>query len=205
MPQIFDSGNTTKSSFKIYNQRQFFRLKTEYVIICHIRDLWKRDTFVLPSAKIGNYHYTYDIWQEYFLKEISQKLLPFHFFAELLNKDYVIYNGLNFSQQSWYLRELSENGIIPYAARDAVLIVIGEDFSVNPFVDRLSDHLCDKILSWLTRDYNVQYNRILKLDEILIKDWKNALKVSKLNYDITEQTYFDINLLQLNLRNFNKN
>ena len=191
-------------NYQITNWKKSYRRGTNSIIISHIRNLWEHGTYIEPSAKIGSYRYTWGRWQRYFYKDLNKRVLPCHYFAELLDKDYVIYQGASFPLRSYFLEDLADNKIIPDRYRDSLLLAIGEDFSVDIFEDRLSDHLCDKLFSGLMREYNIKENEILLLDDILIKDWEVYLKESGLRYDITLQRYFDIRSMRLNLRRFYK-
>jgi hypothetical protein len=180
------------------------RSSTTSIVISHVRNTWRKSTYVNPTIKEGSYHFTWGLWQNYYLKELGAKLLPCHYFAELVDKDYVIYRGCAECQQSWYMRELAEAKMIPYQYRDAILILVGEDFSLEIMEERLSDHLCDKVISDIMKGTFLDINRIFKLDDILVTGWEEAAKLAGINYDITMQRYFDIRNLRINLGRFTK-
>ena len=181
--------------YQIYNYRKR-RIKTSYIIICHAVDLIKTNIYIDPIVKLGNYKYTWGIWQEYFLRNINKYALPCHYFMELLDKDYVIYNGLPDFKPSYFLEDLVKYGILEHQYSNSILIVIGENFNVDIPEQRLLDHLCDKLLSQLVRQYNLNdFSRIKILDECLALNWQNFLKMSNVDYDLQPMKYFDkINL-----------
>jgi hypothetical protein len=194
------------SLYNIYNRKDVdYRKENEYIILTHVRNTWKLNTVMEPRAKIGTYHFTWGLWQNYYNRIIGMRILPCHFFTELVDKDYVVYQGLNIIQQSYYLRELSDANIINYKYRDAILVVIGEDYSIDKIEDRMVEHLSDKLLTGLTSLFGMNQETSIKyIDEILVSDWQIKLRESGLNYDITPAKYFNMDDLRFTMREYFK-
>lgn len=177
--------------YPIYNVKQQYRLRSQHIIITHCRNLHSTNLPLKPELKIGTYAYSWGLWQRYFREEVKNKLLPMHYFVEQLGQDYVIYVGCNFVQQSWYIKELVDNNIIPYQYRDAILVVLQEDFSRDIPDGRMYDHLNDKLISGLMKEHSIDFTRILTLDEILVEDWEDRLHQANMKYDIKPMIFFD--------------
>jgi len=169
-----------------------------------MKNLFQEGSFIDNSITTGTYRYTWARWQNYFHKELLMKKLPIHFFVELLNKDYVINIGCPLCVRSTFLKELSDNYIIDYDMRDAILIGIQEDFSIDIGDVRMFQHISDKLLSDLIRRYSIQRRNIVKFDDILKKDYLEMLKKSKLRYDFTPMNKLNMDLLWFTLNNYIK-
>jgi hypothetical protein len=157
-----------------------------------MRNLWQHDTYIDKSILIGSYRYTWDKWQNYFMNDRLRRFLPCHYFAELLNKDYVVYVGLPKIKRSYFLEDLANANIIPFDCKDYILVCVGEDFNLDTVDTRLLQHLCDKLLGNLVREDAIQKNRIYKFDDLLKKNWKEKLSDAKLKYDITPMKHFNM-------------
>ena len=176
--------------YQIYNYRKR-KLRTDYIILCQSSSLIKSNIYINPLVLQGNYKYTWGIFQDYWIRNINKYALPCHYFIELLNTDYVIYNGLPEFKPSYYIEDLVKNKIIEYKYKNSILIVMQEDFSIDIPERRMFDHMCDKVLSNLVKKYNLEWKRIKTLDECLTLDWEEQLKFSNLNYKIKKMTFFN--------------
>ena len=190
--------------YKIYKSRER-RLKTKHIIISHARNTFQKGSYILPDVlEGGSYQYTWGNWQRYYYEELKKEILACHYFTELLDKDYVVFNGLPFTRPSYFLQDLAAAGVIEYKYKDAILILIGEDFSVFPLEDRLNTHLCDKVLTPLLYEYHLDYDSVQYIDDLLQPGWKQLLNRSKLNYEIVPQKYLDMNNVFFKMKEYNK-
>jgi hypothetical protein len=178
--------------YRIKNSEYNYRKRNNHIIISHIRNLWETGSYISPSILIGTHRFTYNQWLNYFHKELLMKALPFHYFVELLNKDYVIYKGCPQVKRSSYLHLLSDSGVIRYKYKDAILIVIQEDFNLDTPEDRMVKHLCDKLVCDLMREYSIRPEKVKKLDDILEDDWKEQIEKNRLRYDIRPMRLFNM-------------
>lgn len=177
--------------YQIYRNRER-RIKTEYIILAHARNLHDLTQYIKPSVKLSSYSYTWAVWQKYFMRDIQKgtvteansPTLPMHYFVELLDEDYVAFAGIPHSQPSWYIQELVDANILPYKYKNSILIVIGEDYTIDVAEDRMFEHLCQKVLSGLAYDYKLGHTHIITMDDALSIGWKEQHKLSNLNYDI---------------------
>jgi hypothetical protein len=169
-----------------------------------MRNLWESETFIEHSMFRGSYRYTWGKWQDYFYKDRLKKFLPCHYFAEMLNKDFVVYVGLPLIKKSYFLEELATEGIIKYDFQNAILICLGEDLSLEPLDDRLLRHLCDKVISSLQYEYRIQTRNIFKMDDILVEDYEAQLKKAKLRYKFKPMHFLNMDVFRFILKDFEK-
>ena len=176
----------------IYNYRKR-RPHTNYIILAHAPDLIRAGTRIDPNITFANYKYTWGTWQKYWIRQCNKICLPCHYFCELVDKDYVIYNGLTEYKPSYFLEELCEQHLLPYKYRESILIVLGENFNVEPPERRMFDHLCDKVLSKLCHQYNLDFTRIRLLDECLVEEWEemNPMIPVKDRWELQPIKYFN--------------
>lgn len=181
-----------------------FRHKTEWIILTHSVNLIKNGIYIDPIVLRGNYKYTYGIWQEYFMRDLHMLDLPFHYFVELLDKDYVIYKGCADQKKSTYLEELAKYGIIDFYYKNSILIVLQDNFLHEIPDTRMYDHLNNKLISQLSKTYHLDFSRIKILDECLSKDWETKLKESPLRYTLYPHKYFNEVYYKMSLMKYYK-
>jgi len=179
------------------------RRKTEYIILTHARNLIE-NFYIDPIVIQGNRGYTWGIWQNYWVDEVKHMILPCHYFTELLDNDYVIYKGIHEIQSSYYIEDMVSAGVIDFQYLNSLLIVIGDDFSIHNVENRMAEHLCDKVLTGLIRQYHIDFTRIKYIDDCLTKDWENNLKFSTLAYKYTLGKFFDFQVIKKNLDKYEK-
>ena len=168
------------------------RLKTESIILCQARNLYKVGSYLEPAVMQENYHYTWQLWQQYFNIELQKFRNPCHYFCELLDKDYVIYTGLGMRSRSWFLEDLAKAGAIPYRYMESILILMQVDMSKEIPDDRMLEHLASKIIMPLKRQYKFDFKNIIYLDDILVEGYDQKIKDADLKYDIRPATFFNI-------------
>ena len=190
--------------YKIFKSREK-RIKTKHIIISHARNTFQKGSYILPDVlEGGTYRYTWGNWQKYYYEELRKERLACHYFIELLDKDYVVFNGLPKTRPSYFLQDLAKAGVIEWKYRDAILILIGEDFSVFPIEDRLNTHMCDKILTPLLYEHHLDYEAVSYIDDLLQPGWKKLLKDNNLKYEIVLQKYYDSNNVFFKMKEYSK-
>lgn len=176
---------------------------TNYIILSHSRNLITK-FYIDPKVIEGYNGYTWGIWQKYWIEENKRDILPCHYFCEYLDKDYVIYKGLADIQPSWYLEDLVQGGVIKRQYLSSIFIVIGIDFSTNIPDTRLFQHLADKLISPMLREYQLDFTKVLYLDECLADNWETNLKMNRLEYKYVPQKYFDMSQLKTQIDKYKK-
>jgi esterase/lipase superfamily enzyme len=187
----------------IIRNNRSVRRQTNYIILTHARNLIQ-DFYIDPVVIHGNNKFTWGIWQRYFIEDLKKDLVPCHYFVEQLSTDYVIYRGMNEFQPSYFVEDLVSASIIDYKYRNSLLVVIGDDFSINTVEERMAQHLSDKLLTGLMKQYNLDFTRIKYIDDCLKPEWKENFKYSSLEYKYTEEKYFDFQTIKTNLDKYKK-
>lgn len=186
----------------IRNYRRF-RRKTEYIIITHARNLMEK-VYIDPSVIQSTNKYTWGIWQKYFIEDLKKPALPCHYFEEYLDRDYAVFKGIADFQPSYFIEDLVSAGVIEYKYLNSILIVIGDDFSVNTIENRLVEHLCDKVITPLLRTYELDFTRVKYIDDCLEESWEENLKYSTLEYKYVKAKYFDFQTIKSNIDKYKK-
>jgi hypothetical protein len=187
----------------IRNYRRI-RRKTEYIILTHARNLIE-DFYIDPSViHSSNRKYTWGMWQNYWIDEVKHMVLPCHYFVEFLDKDWVVYKGLHEVQPSYYIEDMVSAGVIKYQYINSILIVIADDYSINTVDRRMSEHLCDKVITGLLREYSLDFTRVKYIDDCLTENWEENLKYSTLTYKYTPAKYFDFQIIKNNIDKYKK-
>lgn len=181
-----------------------FRPKTEWIIMTQSTNLIRSGLYIDPIVLRGNYKYTYGIWQEYFMHDMHLPDVPFHYFVELLDQDYVIYKGTADQKKSLYLEELAKYGVIDFYYKNAILIVFQDNFKYEIPDPRMYDHLNHKLISQLMRQYHLDFTRIKILDECLSENWEQKLKESPLKYEINLHKHFNDVIYKMSLLKYYK-
>jgi len=188
--------------FKIKNSRYDYRKKTKHIVLMPIANFYQKGSYILKDIFIGTYRYTGALWQNYFHKELLMEKLPYHYFVELLNKDYTINVGCPFICRSTFLKELSDLYIIEYEMRDAILIAIQENFHIDTFDVRMAQHLCDKIISPYMYEYSIEPRNIVTFDSILKPNYKELMEKNRLRYEFIPMSRFDMINFKFILENY---
>lgn len=187
----------------IINKDRRIRRKTEYIILSSVRNT-QEDFSIEPDLLVDNTMFTWGIWQNYYIDYLQKKLLPCHYFIEKVESDWVIYKGLNIFQPSYFIEDLVSCGVINRNYMNAILILIGQDYSKYTVDKRMSQHLSDKVLTELMRNYKIDFNHIKYIDECFTKDWKENLKFSNIKYKIEPERYFDRQVIKEYVDKYNK-
>jgi len=191
--------------YKIHNYKKNKRdNRIDHIILTQAKNLYQKGTYLQPDNMLGSYHYTWGDWQSYFYEELKLKRLPMHYYTELVDQDYVIYKGLNKYTRSKFLQDLVKHHVIPYKYLDSLLVVIGEDYTVDPMDKRMYNHLSDKLFSEIMYYNDINYNQIIYLDDILTRDWKQMLKNSPLEYQIEPAKFFDPHYMYIQMKDYKK-
>jgi len=186
---------------KIFNEK---RIKTRHIIITQAINLIDFNFYIDPIVYKGTYKYTWGIWQKYLLKDLYKPALPMHYFEELLDKDYVVYKGLPDYHRSYFLKDLANYDIIESIYKDAILVVIGENFQIDIPEGRMYDHLVTKVILPLMNQYKIPKDNVKILDQCLSNNWKTNLELSPLNYDLKLHKYYDPVTLDITIGRWNK-
>jgi len=188
---------------RLYREKRINKPSNK-IILTQAINLIDSDYFINGEVYKTNYKYTWGIWQKYFIEFLRKPALPFHYFTEFLDKDYVEYKGLPNLNRSYFLDELANAGIIEYKYKNCILIGIGENWNIDIPERRFYDHLAQKILIPLMREHHLNVNDVLILEDCFTSDWENKLEKSELNYKFYNHKYYDKVILKTYINKWDK-
>lgn len=172
-----------------------------HVIITHMPNLLLKDfSYGNENLIRGSYKYSWGRTQNYLIRHAFRYGLPMHYYVELLDKDYVVFKGISEYKPSYYVNELVDLGIIQRKYRDAILVVIAEDFSLTTPDERMFSHLADKVLVHIKKTMGIPYNKIDYIDECYTDSYLDHL--DECRFKFKPMTKFDKSKMQLYFRKY---
>jgi hypothetical protein len=190
--------------YQIFNDRRG-RMRTDYIIISQARNLYENTTHLSPDVRFGgSYVYTWGAWQRYFHVELKRRSVPCHFFTELIGDDYAVLNGVGLTERSYFIDDLADNYVIYERYRHSLLVLVGDDFSYQQAERRMIEHLCDKVLGPMAKEYGLDRSRIVSLDDCLMAGWRDSLASSRLRYDVQLGPKLDMDNIRLIYNEYKK-
>ena len=184
-------------------RNRLIRRKTEYIILAPIRDTVE-DGAIDPDILSNNSMFTWGMWQDYYMIYKKKKSLPCHYFVEKVDTDCVVYKGLNDFQPSYFIEDLVSSSVLDRNYMNSILVLYGDDCSRYPFDKRMAEHMADKVITPLLRQYNLDFTHVKMIDDCLKPDWEENLKFSNIQYKIKPQRYFDFQVIKTYIDKFNK-
>lgn len=173
-------------------KNKLIRRRTEYIIVMQAKNTVEtRFRYMNPIFTRSTFKYSWGHWQSYYMEDLKRPTLPCHYFVELLDKDYVVYQGLSEEHPSYFIDELVSAGVIKSEYKHAILICIAENYNIDIPEYRMYEHLASKCICSLMRRYKLRRDRIKYFDEVLTDNWDEMLATSDLTYDIEKTTLFD--------------
>ena len=203
-----------------YEIRNLYRKRREdrFVVLTQVRNMWEKETIINPNIKIGSLNYHFQYWERYFFKQLvpywraldslKVNIAP-HYFVEQVNNDFQVSIMLPEFSPSLFLENLVNARIIPEVYRNAILIAILEDFTLELPDKRLWEQLAYKLLvpllkrnEPLMRRENIKY-----IDDIIIDpfDLEKKLNAANLRYDIKPAQFFVMSDLMMQIRKHHSN
>ena len=145
------------------------------IVLMHSLNLINKDYIIPAFVRHSTDSPSWVTWQDYLLNKVgphtngyySKTRLPMHYFEEYLESDYVVYKGLNEYKESWFLSQMVNYGIIESQFKDALLIVIDDNFETDMIRQRVYDQLVQKVLDEIMHHWHFTVNDIYYYDEIL--------------------------------------
>lgn len=174
---------------------KLIRRRTDYIVLVPSTNFIQAQFPISPAVKDSGYSYTWGIWEKYFLKELRHAGLPCHYFIEEIGNDFACIVGQPKYNPSYFIEDLVQSGIIEYTYRNSLVIMMGYNFNLYGLEKRMCTHMASKLISPLLREYDLQPDRVKLIDECYKDNWKQYLKESILDYNLSETKYFDMNIL----------
>lgn len=189
--------------YVLYNNRRK-RKKTEFIILTQIRNLIEKGFPVEPLMYHRNNYLTFPYFEYYWMKNLKKDTIPCHYYVDPIGKDCYIFKGLCEFQPSCFLEDLVSASVIKYEYKNAILIVLADDYTKNNVDDRMSEQLSQKLLSDLMYRYDIPENKVLYIDDCLTDSWKDMLLSSTLTYQYELGSFYDHQFILKNIRKFKK-
>lgn len=171
----------SSNNYKIYPNRER-RFKTEYIILVHMPNFEIKDHLLPEEMKRSKNKYTWNSWQKYFIKWGNDRKLPVHYFEEMVDHDWAIMKGLEDTKPSYYWDELVAQGVVESKYRNAVVIMLGEDYNLRNIEPRCIEHLSSKVLVPLVKRFKLSWDKIMYFDECLTEGFVSD------DYDMTRRS-----------------
>ena len=86
------------------------------------------------------------------------------------------------TKPSYYWDELVSQGVIESKYRNAVIVMIGEDYNLRNIEPRCIEHLSSKVLVPLVKRFKLSWDKIMYFDECLTEGFVND------DYDMTRRS-----------------
>ena len=136
-----------------------------------------------------------------FSKVEAEVQLPFHYYVELIGKEYEASVGCPLSNRSWWAREMVSLGVLDSRYIDSPVIVLQEDFSVETGIKSLWEFLSHFVVTPILKMENININSVDFFE--LVADQKEIEK-STYPYNYRYPRYLDPFLAQLAFKKFQK-
>ena len=192
----------------ITDQRVISPRFIEGIVLVNIKCMFENKRMLAPTVRVGakqrgSYHHTK--WREYFYRERKAATLPYHYYCEEVDGDWMIALGCNRMTRSWFLADLVDNDIIDQKYRNFHVVAISHDTDRFPYPDRLMVVLGDALLSFHEKYDSLNWDtNIVFFQETLPNDWKLRVERSGLRYRIEPDRYNDYQGNRIRLRDTTK-
>ena len=195
-----------------------YRKQNRYIIISMLSTITPKYTMAElmrpDTLSVGNNRFTWQEVQSFFVRNplARKRQLPMHYYAEYLDNDYNIYTGLPFTNTSWVIEKMIDLGVLNEYYKDAILIVLQEDYSVETLDNRILEILAHQVISPYLAEYDIsRYNGVFFLERLL--DYSIIEEMNNSNVDLQakypfyskEPTYLDEFQLEMFLKRYHKN
>ncbi len=187
-----------ESTYEIRKIREKHK-QPKQVIISQVRNFYENGSPLKPILRIGTSNFTWNRWQHYFYKILVRWEIPFHYFIEQVANEYSVFVANPEYAPSYFLRELIDAKVIPPIYENALVIAVGEDFSLELVDDRFYQQLSFRLTVpiQIRNSKYIDAYAIKYIDEII--DWnayQDAIDKKLIKFDIVPSTYFSVQKLQ---------
>jgi hypothetical protein len=181
--------------------------RPRHIIFTTLHNLMVKGMYFPPAFLKGNYKYSFSTVEDYFYYTLQNKSLPFHFYVEFLEKDYAAFLGAPYTNSSWFIQKLVDNGCINYMYNDAFLVVVQEDWRLEIPERRLLEFLANFIFTPLMKEYKIRKEDVIFLDDIILPNTENKMIQNKSLLDrfmLEKSKYYDHNIMIMALNKYIK-
>lgn len=178
-----------------------------FVIVAPLFNLVSRSTVFPPSLLRASYRFSWGEVQRYFFETLRAKEPPMHHYSEMVDDDYVSFVGCGAASQSWFLRHLSGIGALQSIHAGAALVVVQDDWRIEPPDRRQLRAISAFLIAPLMRLHKIPINRVVSLDSVLLPGAAELSSVQDdplMRFDLSPSKYYDHNQLTFTLREYVK-
>ena len=179
------------------------RYTTKHIILTHSLNLIE-NFYLAPDVITHNNFFTAGLMEDYFMRYLKKRTLPYHYYIDNIGEDWYVFKGACEFQPSYFIEDLVQAGVIKYEYLDSIVIVLSDDYTKYPIDNRMSEHLCDKVLSDIMKRYGLSWDAIIYIDDCLNDNWEENLKKSTLQYNYKKAFFFDFQKIKTNINKFKK-
>ena len=177
----------------------------KYIIICTLDSLVPKGIDMLDPDYLagGISEFTFNNVKEYFtFLPLSRKnQVPFHYYTEIFQNNYITMVGTAKTSASWYLEYLVKARILEPKYMDSILICLQENYANEPLERNLMEVLANDLVTPLMKEYTFGYNNVVFLENIVDRD---MLETSKYFKHIKKPTYLHEVLFSGYLKKYSK-
>jgi len=190
----------------IHETREWRRDDPHGILIAPLSWTVKKNTFYDPKVFMeGTYHYNWGEVQKYFILNLKKRNVPMHWYIEQVDEDYVVIQAMNMFNESWWLQELYDVGIIPYHVTRYLLVVVGENWAKDIPDDRMYMYMCENVLCPLLRHYSMLNTNVEFIEEVCHPNYVDILREAGNPYPHAKpQVKYDRNTLLHYMKKYDK-
>jgi len=177
------------------------------IVISPLFNLMTKNTVFEAKMLQSSYKYSWGKVQNYFYRKRMKISLPMHYYCEYLDDDYVFFVGNGLSERSYFLQDLYMSQCINAYYKDAILIVVDEDYRLQIPSDRLIEGMCNYLISPLMQMFGMTRDNIKYIDQILLpgaaETMANHKELDK-RYTLEKSKFYNHEILLNILKRFKK-
>lgn len=185
------------------------RQQSKFVVITTLSNLSVRLNPMSPDMKLHQGYYFFDKVSKYFRERLEYREIPFHYYLNEIKGDWNTFIPTPYDYRSVFLKESVEQGYLPFWFKDAILIVVQDNYSIRIPDDRVYDMMASKVLDPLLSTLKVGrfMDSVFWLDEVFDFNKYNADKElykvdHNYKYDVQPMKYFDRVIFNLQCRKY---
>ena len=190
----------------IYDIRTMNRtLPPKYIVLSPLYNFFVEGTSYPANWEQSSFKYRWYKLQQYFSHDLQQHELPFHWWAEYVDKDYAINVACPFTHRSHYIETLLDMKCLNYSYRESLLIAFDQDVRLEPVDRRMMEILGYQLIAPLLKTYKLDMNRLVFIDDIIEPNARELLSENrdlKLRYKYSPAKYYDHNITKTIIKEF---
>ena len=183
------------------------RRSNKRILITHISNIVKKDYWISPELNNKVSYYAYPEWKEYYYGRCGMKFFPFHYYVNFVKSDWDIVQTMPVNYKSHWIDSMVKNYYIDPLFKDAIIIAVQDNFSLNTMDTRCMDMLGFNIISPFCREYGINFrDSVYWFDDVFQFERYNNDRVSLTDldyrYNVVPMKFFDKVIFNLSIMRF---